>query len=470
MNPTIQPRWLPALPWAIAVLGVLAIAVWLLRGPDATLSSRIPGADAPPGTEAATLTNAVMAGKLTPGPGQAPAEFKAVWPGFRGPDLTGALKNPGPLARAWDSTGPRKLWTVDVGEGFAGAAAQSGRVYLMDYDQERREDAVRCLSLADGREIWRFAYPVSVKRNHGMSRTVPAVTDKYVVTLGPKCHVACLDAATGELKWGFDLVRVFGTTVPPWYAGQCPLIEGDRLILAPGGPDALVAAVDLATGNVLWRTPNPKGWKMTHSSVTPLEFGGKRQYVYCASHGVVSVSADDGALLWETPDWKISIATVPSPIVLGDGKVFFSGGYNAGSLLLQLVEQGGKITPQTVKRLDPQVFGSTQQTPIFHADHIFGIRPDGKFVCLDPAGSVVWTSEAGSNYGLGPYLLAGDVIFALADRGTLTLIEASPAGFNPLATAEVLKAHEAWGPMALVDGRLLLRDLKRLVCLDVAAK
>ena len=135
----------------------------------------------------------------------------------------------------------------------------------MDYDREHRQDALRCLSLADGQEIWRYAYPVAVKRNHGMSRTVPALTDKIVVAMGPKCHVVCLDTDSGNLRWGMDLVRQFGTTVPPWYAGQCPLIDGDAVILAPAGPQAMLIAVSAAgtngqTGDILWRTPNPRGW------------------------------------------------------------------------------------------------------------------------------------------------------------------------------------------------------------------
>ena len=159
----------------------------------------------------------------------------------------------------------------------------NGRVYLMDYDQPKRSDALRCLSLADGKEIWRFAYRNAVKRNHGMSRTVPAVTEKFVVAMGPKCHVVCVDAITGELRWGMDLVREFGSTVPPWYAGQCPLIEGGKVILAPAGKDALLIAVDIQTGKEVWRTPNPNGWQMTHSSVMPVDFCGELMLVYCAN-------------------------------------------------------------------------------------------------------------------------------------------------------------------------------------------
>ena len=182
--------------------------------------------------------------------------------------------------------------------------------------------------------------------------------------MGPKCHVVCLDPATGELRWGLDLVRQFGATVPPWYAGQCPLIDNGAVILAPGGKDALLLACDGQTGKVLWQTPNPHGWKMTHSSVMPMEFGGERMYVYCANNGVVGVSAKDGAILWETTDWKISIATVPSPLILSDGRIFLTGGYNAGSLMLQLRKEGERFVPRTLFKLEPEVFGATQHTPV----------------------------------------------------------------------------------------------------------
>jgi outer membrane protein assembly factor BamB len=299
---------------------------------------------------------------------------------------------------------------------------------------------------------------------------MPAVTEKYVIGVGPKCHVVCLDAASGELRWGMNLVREFGATVPPWYNGQCPLIDNGAVILAAGGSDTLLLAADLETGKVLWQSPNPRGWKMTHSSIMPMEFAGRRSYVYCASSGVLGVSAQDGALLWETPAWKISIATIASPLVLEGGKVFLSGGYNAGSLMLQLKEQDGKIVPETLFKLAPEVFGATQHTPIFHAGHIFGVRPDGQFVCLNLSGKVVWSSGPGTQFGLGPFLLANGLFFALNDSGKLSLMEASTAQYHLLAQAQVLKGRESWGPMALAGGRLLVRDLTRMACLEVASQ
>ena len=461
-------KWASALPVVAGAAALLALGIWWGQRMDGHVQLRLPGTDLPPGAESAA-TNPVYSGKLVRGDGQ-PADLPGAWPAFRGPNRDNISTEATPLARTWESTGPRELWAIDAGEGYAGAAVLKGRVYLMDYDQEKRQDVLRCLSLADGREIWRFAYPVSVKRNHGMSRAMPAVTEKYVIGVGPKCHVLCLDVASGELRWGMNLVREFGATVPPWYNGQCPLIDNGAVILAAGGSDTLLLAADLETGKVLWQSPNPRGWKMTHSSVMPMEFSGQRCYVYCASGGVVGVSAKDGSILWDTAAWKISIATIASPLVLDGGKIFLSGGYNAGSLMLQLKEENGKLVPQTVFKLAPEIFGATQHTPVFHAGHIFGIRPDGQFVCLDLNGKVVWNSGSGTQFGLGPFLLANGLFYAMNDSGKLSLFEATTSKFSPLAQAQVLKGRESWGPMALAGGRLLVRDLTRVACLDVAGK
>jgi outer membrane protein assembly factor BamB len=226
-------------------------------------------------------------------------------------------------------------------------------------------------------------------------------------------------------------------------------------------------AVDCATGQVLWKTPNPRDWKMTHASIVPIEFAGRRQYVYCGSGGVAGVSAADGTLLWETDAWTISIATIASPVPVGDGKIFFAGGYNAGSLMLQLKETDGQISANPVFRLKPAEFGATQQTPILYQGHLYGVRPDGQLACLDLNGKILWTSGSAARFGLGPFLIVNGLIFVMNDEGLLTLAEAGPTRYHPLAQAQVLNGHDSWAPMALAGNRLLARDLTRMVCLDI---
>ncbi len=455
------------IPMGFAVGGVLGVIyLWMSADAAPQLELRVPiAANAPDGS--AGQIDVVTQAERTTYDGTA-ADLPGAWPRFRGVNGDDIGRVDVTLARNWPAEGPPALWSVDLGEGYAGAAILNGRVYVVDYDQEKHGDAIRCFSLADGREIWRYFYPVRVKRNHGMSRTTPAVTDKYVVTLGPKCHVACLNAATGELNWLLDLVKDYGATVPNWYAGECPIVDDGKVILGVGG-DALMMAVDIETGEIVWQTPNPKGWDMTHSSVVPIEFAGRRQYVWCAGGGVVGVSADDGALLWELTDWQIRIANVPTPVPVGEGRLFLSGGYNAGAMMVQLVEENGQIEPTIEFKLDPEVFGSPQHTPIFYEGYLYGVRPDEQLVCLDLDGNVVWASGSTHKFGLGPYTIINGLIYVMDDHGKLTLVEATPTAYVQLAEADVLDGIDAWGPMAVAANRLVLRDLTRMVCLDISA-
>ncbi len=338
------------------------------------------------------------------------------------------------------------------------------------------DDVLRCLSLDDGREIWHNGYQIAIAPNHGISRTVPAVAGDSVVTLGPKCQLAGWDTATGKSRWLIDLALEQGAKVPQWYTGQCPYIDETTglLIVAPGG-NSLIMALDYHTGRIVWQCPNPRHWTMTHVSIMPMEFRGngaagrRRMYVYCGSGGVAGVAADTGELLWETDQWQIAMATCPSPVVVGEDRIFLSGGYNSGSLMLQLVQAQGRIVPETVFRLDARQFGSEQQTPILWKQHLYAVRQkDQKLVCLDLDGKEVWNSGR-EKFGSGPYLIADGLIFALNNSGQLTLVEATPEGYRQLARAQVIEdGSECWGPMALVSGRLIVRDSLRMVCVDVA--
>jgi outer membrane protein assembly factor BamB len=455
------------LPVGLVIVGGFSLLYLLLmEGRGANVSLRVPIAE---NNAKPSESSASFAGELTISDGQ-PSTLQGSWPGFRGPDLNSivTVDLSKPLNQKWDVQQPKVLWNIQLGEGYAGAAVSNGRVYVLDYDQSKQGDAIRCLSLDDGREIWRYFYKVKVKRNHGMSRTIPVIAGDCVITLGPKCQVVCLDIVTGALRWKRDLVREDGAEVPPWYAGQCPMVDGDHLILGVGGKDALVMALDYRTGEVLWRTPNPKGWKMTHSSLTPMTLGDEKSYVYCASGGVAGVSATDGRLLWQYPDWHINIANVPSPVVIDSQRIFLSGGYNAGSMMLAIKQAGKEYRSEVQFRLDAKVFGSEQQTPIYFDKYIYGVRPDGQLVCLNQDGQVRWTSSSAHKFGTGPYTIINGLLYVMNSEGFLTMVKATPEAYTPVTAAQVLQqGNESWGPMAFVAGRLIVRDLTRMACLDI---
>jgi outer membrane protein assembly factor BamB len=294
--------------------------------------------------------------------------------------------------------------------------------------------------------------------------------DDCVLTFGPRCHLACWDAATGENRWLVDMVRQYGAEERTWYNGQCLLVDGQRLIVAPGSPDCLMMALDYRTGEVLWKTPNPRGWKMTHSSITPLQFAGQSMYAYCGTGGTAGVSADDGSLLWDETQWKEVFATSPSPVPLPDGRLFLCSGYDKlGGMILTLQQTDGAFEVSEHAEIARKVFNSEQQTPVLYQGYLYGVKKlrGGQLLCMDLDGNEVWNS-GDLKFGHGPYMIADGMVFALSEGGLLAIIEATPEGFQLLGQAQVLEdAHEAWGPMALVSGRLVLRDVHRMLCLDV---
>lgn len=484
-----SPMRLPAPAVLVTVLAaataVAASWAWLQTGTGREIKLRepFPVDDLP-------RFRVALPGELQKGDGVAATDLGGSWPGFRGSHGDGVAAASPPLATTWPKDGPPVRWSASLGEGYAGPAVHNGRVYVLDYEEgrvdgavapARRGDALRCLSLADGKEIWRRWYHLPMVRYHGISRTVPAVSNAYAVSLGPLGHVLCVDAVTGEAKWHRDLVEEFGTVIPEWYAGQCPrldTIDGKEVaILAPGGTrDVLMLAIDCATGKEVWRTPNPERWNMTHSSIAAMDWEGTRTFVYCTTGGVVGVAAADGRLLWQFPGWTISPAIVPTPVILEGNRILLSGGYKAGSLLLEVKSDADK-KPQAVEvaRLDERTFSVEQQTAIAHGDCIYGVLTKGggphkeQLVCLSREGAVLWASGPERLFQLGPSLIADDKLLLLDDNGTLTMARPSAAEYQELARAKVLDGHESWGPMAFADGLLLVRDLHTLRCLDLRA-
>ena len=467
----------------IVLLFVLAaialLAWWLYHDPVKNFTVSVPGMD--------NRKKGVQAGSK---PVIIGAQFKFYqasqdypgtrWTNFRGPDFDNISRERIPLIDKWDKTGPRILWKKSLGEGHAAPAVYDGKVYLLDYDEASKSDQLRCFLLSDGTELWRRGYQVHLKRNHGLSRTVPAVNAKFVLTIGPKCQVMCVKRMNGDFLWGLDLVKDYGTEIPFWYTGQCPLLDNDTAIIAPGGK-ALLVAVDCNTGRKLWETPNPRQWKMSHSSVMPMTLHGKKMYVYFAIGGVCGISAagaDRGKVLWETTEFAPSVVA-PSPVILDEGKIFLTAGYGAGSALLQVMFKDEKYMVTLLQKYKPQEgLASEQQTPIFLNGYLYGILPKdagglrNQFACFkaDDCKKVLMSSGKTDRFGLGPYIVANGKFFILNDDGEMTIASVSSSRFTVLGKARIIDGQDSWGPVAITGGVLLMRDSKQMVCMDIKAQ
>lgn len=460
----------------LSAIAGLSLVWWLMTDPTSKFTESLPGLDKR--AVADSVSENVAIGKVFNSYSTGFKEMTETWTRFRGNDYDNISKSPIKLKEKFGPKGADIRWSVQLGEGHSGATIYKGLVYLLDYNEKAKADLLRCFSLADGKELWQRGYNISIKRNHGMSRTIPAITDKYILTMGPRCQVMCLDRATGNFRWGIDVAKEYSSEIPFWYTGQCPMIDNDVAIIATGGK-ALMIGVSCETGKKLWEVPNPDGWKMSHSSIMPFTFGGRKMYVYSAIGGLIGVAADGsdvGKILWKTPVWNHSVVA-PSPVCMPDGKIFMTAGYGAGAMMLLLKENNGNFTIGVLQEYLPR-FGLAceQQTPVYWQGHLFGILPKdagslrNQFVCVDPADckKMVWTSGQTARFGLGPFFIADNKFFILDDEGTLTIVKTSTSKYIQLDQVKVIKdGADAWAPLAIANGYLLLRDSKTMVCVNM---
>lgn len=459
-----------------SLIALMAIIWWIMSDPTKEFSVNTPGQDNrnSPGS---AITENIKIGEVFTRFDRKKSDLTDKWPRFRGTDFDNMYKPDIELINQFNPDPPPVLWSVGLGEGHAGPAIYNGKVYILDYMEEEKADMLRCFSLQEGTELWRRGYSVHVKRNHGMSRTVPAVTEDFILTIGPRCHVMCVERESGDFLWGIDVEKEYESEIPLWYTGQCPLIDQGNAIIATGGK-ALLIAVDCKTGEKIWETPNPMKWKMSHSSVIPFEYMGQKMYVYSAVGGVCGISAegkDAGKILWQTTAWNHSVVA-PSPVCMPDGKIFITAGYGAGSMVLQLSKNDNQFTVQVVDEYKPnEGLACEQQTPIYYNKHLFGILPKdagslrNQFVCVHPDNcrEIVWSSGKTKRFGLGPYIFADQKFYLLNDDGTLFIIDANTQEYIEYDHAKIIDGHDAWAPLAIADGYMILRDANTMVCINI---
>lgn len=449
---------------------------WHIYTPHKDLTIQAPGADNRPEGLTRTANDVVIGEFFMKYEDNFSSNLTGVWNSFRGENSNNIINTQEKINTSNDYP---VVWSVETGEGHAAPVIYKGKVYFLDYNEQLNSDALRCFSLETGKELWRRWYRVPIKRNHGFSRTIPTISDNYIISIGPEGHVMCCHPETGDLLWTLDMKKEFNTEVPFWYTGQCPLVDNNTLILAPAGEEALFAGVNCESGNIQWTTPNKSGFKMSHSSVTLMNLSGKRTYVYIGIGGICGISAeenDKGTLLWETGKWQPSVVA-PSPLQIASNKIFLVAGYGNGGALLQVDKSGTNWTATIVDQYKPnEGLASEQQTPILYNNMLISIIPkDGGslrsrlvYHSSTDLRNPVWTSSSEERFGLGPYILINNNLFVFKDDGELYVYEVHPRNMNLLKKQIIIEnGADAWGPLAYADGMLIVRDAHVIKCLKI---
>jgi outer membrane protein assembly factor BamB len=415
------------------------------------------------------------------------------WPQYYGPNRNG-ISDQKELLKSWPSEGPKTLWSVNVGIGFGGPVIKDGKVYLLDRD-DKVGDKLRCFDLGTGKELWSFGYDAPGSVTFPGSRSVPAIDGNRIYTVGPYGQMYCVDINTHKPLWNKNIWTDFGgDKIPMWAITQCPLVYGNTVIVASQAPKAGVVAYDKMNGNVKWSTPSLGG--VGYVSPSLLKVGNEKHVVMVtasmgrgpsASGGkVVGIDPVSGKQLWEYGNWQCGIP-VPSAVDAGEGRTLITGGYQAGAAMLQVSKKpdGAYDVKELYKNPD---FGAHTQPPVlvgdnFYAQYTTNERKDG-LVCMTMDGKIAWKTGRKPLFDKGGMIVADGLILATDGTTGLYLIQPDPVSFKPIASANLLKeggtgsendevasrvggSTQNWAPLALSNGKLLIRDQGRMMCIKV---
>jgi outer membrane protein assembly factor BamB len=387
------------------------------------------------------------------------------WPQWRGPNRDGVSQEKG-LLKQWPADGPKLAWQVNnVGGGFSTPAVVGDRIFLLGNDG-LSDESVHALKLSDGAMAWSTRLGKVGEPNQQPSypgcRSTPTVDGDLLYALGSDGDLACLESATGKVRWKKSLRTDFGGKPGKWAYAESPLVDGDALVCTPGGTSAAIVSLNKKTGEVIWKSPI--GDDAAYASITITESGGVKQYVQFMANALVGVDAKTGKLLWRSETTAKTPANIPTPI--SHDNYVYSAASMSGAGLVKLNDNQGKFTAEEIyfdNKLPTAIGGA-----VLLGDYLYGTGT--LLMCVDfKTGKIKWKNRsvapASVQYADGNLYLHGE-------NGDVALVEASSDGYHEKGhfTPPGMPEHgtaKAWAYPVVANGKLFIRDMNVLWCYEV---
>jgi len=419
-------------------------------------------AASPPATVAQPAATGPAGNALTAGTASETAAAHAsrnYWTNFRGPNRDGRYDEIEVL-KTWPAAGLAPIWKQPIGVGYASFVIADGRAYTIE--QRRGQEVATAYDISTGREIWKQAWNAQYTDSTGDGpRATPTWDDSRIYALGATGELRCLDAKTGGVLWGRNILSENQASNLSWAMAASPLVVDDKVIVLPGGTAGKsVVAYNKITGAPVWKALND-----TQAYVSPMlvTLGGRRQIVVVSSTRAVGLVPEDGSLLWSyTWDTDMGI-NVSQPIMVDKNRFFISAGYGKGAALVEVTGSGKSFTARTVwENINMK---NKFNSSVLHEGYVYGLD-EGILTCLDVnTGERKWK---GGRYGYGQVILASGNLIVTSDSGELALVKASSAQYTEIARFSALEG-KTWNYPAIAGGRLLVRNTTQMAAYNIAA-
>ena len=380
------------------------------------------------------------------------------WPQWRGPGRDGISAETGLLA-AWPAGGPRLVWKArGIGSGYSSFAVVGTRLFTQG--QQGSQEFVLAIDINTGNTLWKtFTGRSFANDKGGGPRGTPTVDGPRLYAISADGVLVCLDSETGKRIWEVSLTERFGGRLPNRGYCESPLVEGDRLLVTPGGSGAAVVALDKATGEPRWKSQNDRAG---YSSIVAFDAGGARRLAVFTAEAALGLDAKDGELLWRYGKVANPTANIATPIV-HDGQVFFSSDYGTGCVLLKLTPTGRSVEAAEV--YFNREMRNHYCTSVLVGDYLYGFSSTILTAMKFSTGEVAWRNRS---VGKGSLIYADRRLYVMGEDGMAGLIDPSPAAYREISRFEIPHGDlNTWTPPVVANGRLYLRDQDTLYCYDI---
>ena len=382
------------------------------------------------------------------------------WTNFRGPNRDGRYEELQVLTE-WPASGLVPMWKQPIGVGYASFVIADGRAHTIE--QRRGQEVATAYDVATGREVWKQGWSAQYSDSTGDGpRATPTWNDGRIYALGATGELRCLDAKTGAVAWGRNILTENQAPNLSWAMAASPLVVDDKVIVLPGGANGKsVVAYNKLTGAPVWKSQNdPQAY------VSPMlaTLAGRRQIVVVSASRVMGLAPEDGSLLWSHA-WDTDMGiNVSQPIIVDKNRFFISSGYGKGAALIEIT--GGGKNFEARKLWENINMKNKFNSSVLHEGHVYGLD-EGILTCLDVnTGERKWK---GGRYGYGQVILASGHLIVSSDAGELALVKATPQQYAEVARFPALEG-KTWNYPAVAGGRLFVRNATQMAAYNIAAQ
>ena len=389
------------------------------------------------------------------------------WPQWRGPRRDG-ISTETALNLNWQVREPARLWQAPLGTGFSSIAVRDGRAYTLAADGN--SEFVVCLDGAEGDTIWKVPTGAAAYRDAQGGdgpRCTPTLDGDRVYALGATGKLLCLDVQSGAVIWSRDVLEEFGAENLHWGVSASPLIDGNRLFVGVGAKGASIVALDKQTGEVIWQALDDAAG---YAAPIRIDVAGPDglmvpEIVFFCGKSLVGVSPEDGAEHWRHEFITTSDMNIATPIYDPATRILFvSAARDTGRCeAYRLTARGETVEPELV--YTNKEMRNHYNSCVLVDGYLYGFD-NSLLKCMKlETGEVMWQDRS---VGKGSLIAANGHLLVLGEKGDLALVETTPAGYQEKGRIKALESDRAWSPPALAEGRLYVRDLKNMACIDLA--